>query len=53
MSAMNAIFLRSPAKLNLFLKVINKRPDGFHNIETIMVPVEWTDILEIIPDEKL
>ena len=27
------------AKLNLSLNVLDKRPDGFHNLETIMVPV--------------
>jgi 4-diphosphocytidyl-2-C-methyl-D-erythritol kinase len=35
-------------KLNLGLSVINKRADGFHNIETVMMPVNITDILEII-----
>lgn len=35
-------------KLNLGLSVINKRNDGFHNIETLMMPVSITDILEII-----
>lgn len=29
----------APAKLNLWLKVIGKRNDGFHEIETLMVPV--------------
>ncbi len=36
-------------KINLGLRIINKRPDGFHNIETCFYPVPWTDILEIIP----
>lgn len=35
-------------KLNLGLFVISKRTDGFHNIETVMIPVNITDILEII-----
>jgi 4-diphosphocytidyl-2-C-methyl-D-erythritol kinase len=39
-------------KINLGLHVIDKRPDGFHNIESILIPVEWQDILEIIVDEK-
>ena len=39
-------------KINLGLHVIEKRSDGFHNIETVMVPCEWQDMLEIIPDEK-
>jgi 4-diphosphocytidyl-2-C-methyl-D-erythritol kinase len=35
-------------KINIGLSVTEKRPDGFHNIETIMVPVEIHDVLEII-----
>jgi 4-diphosphocytidyl-2-C-methyl-D-erythritol kinase len=35
------------AKINLGLNVISKRIDGFHNIETLMVPIELTDILDL------
>jgi 4-diphosphocytidyl-2-C-methyl-D-erythritol kinase len=38
-----------PCKINLGLQVIDKRPDGYHNIETCFYPVPWTDIVEIIP----
>lgn len=37
------------AKINLGLKVIRKRTDGFHDIETLMYPIGLSDILEIIP----
>lgn len=41
------------AKLNLGLHVVEKRPDGFHNIETVFYPVPFFDALEMIPwDEK-
>ena len=30
----------APAKINLFLKVVGKRADGYHDIETIFFPVE-------------
>ena len=40
-------------KINLGLNVIAKRPDGFHDIETCFYPIPWTDILEIIPSDKL
>ena len=33
----------APAKLNLFLEVLAKRPDGFHEIETVMAPVALYD----------
>ena len=38
-----------PCKINLGLHVIEKRPDGYHNLETCFYPVPWTDILEIFP----
>jgi 4-diphosphocytidyl-2-C-methyl-D-erythritol kinase len=38
------------AKINLGLDVIEKRNDGFHNIETVFYPVQWCDVLEIIED---
>jgi len=37
------------AKLNFGLHVVEKRPDGFHNIETIFYPVALYDVFEIIP----
>jgi len=40
---MNRITLPSPAKLNLFLKVQNKRPDGYHNIVTVFERINLTD----------
>ncbi len=36
-------------KINIGLNILNKRSDGYHNIESIMVPVPLRDILEIIP----
>src|SRR5437870_1768241 len=40
------------AKINLGLNIIAKRADGFHNIETVVYPVHWTDALEIIPAKE-
>jgi 4-diphosphocytidyl-2-C-methyl-D-erythritol kinase len=40
------------AKINLGLNIIEKRPDGFHNIETIFYPIALTDILEILPNSE-
>ena len=37
------------AKINLGLRIINKREDGFHELETCMYPISWCDALEIIP----
>src|SRR5512146_510069 len=35
----------TPAKLNLFLEVLGKREDGFHEIETLMQPIGLYDTL--------
>jgi 4-diphosphocytidyl-2-C-methyl-D-erythritol kinase len=35
-------------KINLGLNIVEKRPDGYHNIESVFYPVGLTDILEII-----
>ena len=40
---MSRITLSSPAKLNLFLKVQNKRPDGYHNIVTVFQRIDLAD----------
>ncbi len=40
------------AKINIGLNIIDKRPDGFHNLETIFYPIPFYDILEIVPDPK-
>ena len=37
------------AKINLGLCITGKRPDGYHDISTVMLPVGWCDILEIVP----
>jgi 4-diphosphocytidyl-2-C-methyl-D-erythritol kinase len=39
-------------KINLGLNIIRKREDGFHDLETIFLPIPFTDILEIISSDK-
>lgn len=39
------------AKINLGLHIINKREDGYHNIETIFYPIGFSDILECIENK--
>jgi 4-diphosphocytidyl-2-C-methyl-D-erythritol kinase len=39
-------------KINLGLNIINKRADGFHNLETCFLPIPHTDALEIIPSNN-
>ena len=41
----NELLVRAPAKLNLTLLVAGKRPDGFHELETIMAKIDYYDEL--------
>lgn len=36
-------------KINLGLNVTERRPDGYHNLETIFYPIPLTDALEVVP----
>lgn len=40
------------AKINLGLNIIEKRPDGYHNLETIFYPINLQDALEITRREN-
>ena len=33
----------APAKINLSLRIVNRRPDGFHEIETLIAPISLSD----------
>lgn len=39
--------LRAPAKINLSFRILGRRPDGFHEIETLMAPLSLCDLLTI------
>ncbi len=38
---------RAPAKLNLYLEVMDRRDDGFHDVETLIVPIRLSDSLRL------
>lgn len=44
---MNLAFehILSPAKLNLFLHINGQRPDGYHLLQSVIVAIDWFDIL--------
>ena len=43
----DAVVVAAPAKLNLFLEILGKRPDGYHELETLMVGINLFDTLEV------
>lgn len=40
------------AKINLGLNIVEKRPDGYHNLETVFFPINLQDALEVKPLEE-
>lgn len=46
-----SLVIDAPAKLNLFLEVLQRRPDGYHDLETVMVAVDVFDTLRLSPAE--
>jgi 4-diphosphocytidyl-2-C-methyl-D-erythritol kinase len=42
----DALVVAAPAKLNLFLEILRKRPDGYHDLESLMLAVDLFDTLE-------
>jgi 4-diphosphocytidyl-2-C-methyl-D-erythritol kinase len=46
------MILFPPCKINLGLHILNKRADGFHNLDTLMYQLPFTDVLEIIPSDN-
>ncbi len=49
---MKELRIESPAKVNLFLEVLGKRGDGYHNVETILETVDLFDSLTLKEIEK-
>jgi len=39
--------IKSPAKINIGLRILSKRKDGYHNLETIFFPIEVFDNLNV------
>jgi 4-diphosphocytidyl-2-C-methyl-D-erythritol kinase len=43
----------SNAKINIGLNIIARRPDGYHDLETVFYPIKINDVLEVIEADKL
>lgn len=46
------MILFPPAKINLGLNVLRKREDGYHDLDTCMVPIPLCDVLELLPSAQ-
>jgi 4-diphosphocytidyl-2-C-methyl-D-erythritol kinase len=44
---MKVVRIRAPAKLNLGLEILGRRPDGYHEIRTVLAMVDYLDTLSI------
>lgn len=40
------------AKINIGLNIVEKREDGYHNLESVFLPIGWKDALEVIIDKN-
>lgn len=48
-----AVLRFAPAKINVFLRVLRARPDGYHDLESLVVPISLGDRVSVSPDERL
>lgn len=48
-SALTFLLTFPGCKINLGLRITEKRPDGFHNLQSCFYPVAWGDVLELVP----
>jgi 4-diphosphocytidyl-2-C-methyl-D-erythritol kinase len=46
----NPVSVPSPAKLNLYLSVTGRRPDGFHDLVSLVAKLAWGDRLTVVDD---
>ena len=51
----NSLVLRSPAKLNLFLHIVGRRPDGYHLLQSVFQLIDWCDTIRLraIPENEV
>ncbi|BBO71717.1 4-diphosphocytidyl-2-C-methyl-D-erythritol kinase [Desulfosarcina alkanivorans] len=45
---MGTVTIKAPAKINLFLRITGKRPDGYHDLYSLMCPLALYDTLSLV-----
>jgi 4-diphosphocytidyl-2-C-methyl-D-erythritol kinase len=48
-----AIVRQAHAKVNVFLRVLGRRDDGYHDVETLVLPISLHDVVTVEPAEEL
>ena len=48
----STVQISAPAKVNLFLEILGKRSDGFHELATVMTSVSLFDQIQFSPNES-
>ena len=46
MQRIDEIRLLAPAKVNLFLRILSRRPDGYHVLDSVLAPISLYDAVE-------
>ena len=51
----DSLVLRAPAKLNLFLHIVGRRPDGYHLLQSVFQLIDWCDTITLkkIPENTI
>lgn len=52
MAAPTLFSVDAPAKINLWLRVLGRREDGFHEVQTRMAPLDLCDRLSLTPQPE-
>ena len=50
---MTALQMAAHAKLNVFLRVLGRRDDGYHDVETLILPISLADDVTVEPADEL
>ncbi len=53
MTVRHVVTIETPAKINLGLEILGKRPDGFHEIRSVMTMLDLSDTLEVYAGGRL
>jgi len=53
MSSARSASVRAPAKINVTLRVVGRRSDGYHELDSIMLPVDLYDEIEVTVDDRV